>query len=85
MDDLHSAALEYGIILKDLGVLDGSSRVSYSEILSDSFFDELTGEIASTMDKLTKRAFQGEVGGGCHLRRPHQGPIPQRKCPPFPL
>ncbi|KAF8489094.1 hypothetical protein F5888DRAFT_1748721 [Russula emetica] len=40
MDDLHTAALEYG-----------SSRL----------FDKFTGEIATTMDKLTKRALQAQV------------------------
>ncbi|KAI0269647.1 hypothetical protein BGY98DRAFT_1101011 [Russula aff. rugulosa BPL654] len=45
MDDLHSAALEYGIILKDLAVIDRQFK----------------GEIASTMDKLTKRALQAQV------------------------
>ena len=45
MDDLHTAALEYGIILKDLAVIDRQFK----------------GEIASTMDKLTKRALQAQV------------------------
>jgi len=45
MDDLHAAALEYGIILKDLAVIDRQFK----------------GEIASTMDKLTKRALQAQV------------------------
>ncbi|KAI0059607.1 hypothetical protein BV25DRAFT_1828868 [Artomyces pyxidatus] len=45
MDDLHEAALEYGIVLKDLAVIDRQFK----------------GEIASTMDKLTKRALQAQV------------------------
>lgn len=45
MDDLHAAALEYGITLKDLAVIDRQFK----------------GEIASTMDKLTKRALQAQV------------------------
>ncbi|KAG8998275.1 hypothetical protein FRB90_012336, partial [Tulasnella sp. 427] len=45
MDDLQSAALEYGIVLKDLAVIDRQFK----------------GEIASTMDKLTTRALQAQV------------------------
>ncbi|KAI5118091.1 hypothetical protein M0805_007741 [Coniferiporia weirii] len=45
MDDLHIAALEYGIMLKDLAVIDRQFK----------------GEIASTMDKLTTRALQAQV------------------------
>ncbi|KAH9170108.1 hypothetical protein EDB89DRAFT_2072398 [Lactarius sanguifluus] len=45
MNDLHAAALEYGITLKDLAVIDRQFK----------------GEIASTMDKLTKRALQAQV------------------------
>ncbi|EMD35680.1 hypothetical protein CERSUDRAFT_85643 [Gelatoporia subvermispora B] len=45
MDDLHSAALEYGIVLKDLAVIDRQFK----------------GEIATTMDKLTTRALQAQV------------------------
>ncbi len=45
MDDLHQAALEYGIVLKDLAVIDRQFK----------------GEIASTMDKLTTRALQAQV------------------------
>jgi len=45
MDDLHTAALEYGIILRDLAVIDRQFK----------------GEIATTMDKLTKRALQAQV------------------------
>ncbi|TEB36097.1 hypothetical protein FA13DRAFT_1658933 [Coprinellus micaceus] len=45
MDDMHEAALEYGIVLKDLAVIDRQFK----------------GEIASTMDKLTTRALQAQV------------------------
>ncbi|KZT69996.1 hypothetical protein DAEQUDRAFT_235048 [Daedalea quercina L-15889] len=45
MDDLHVAALEYGIVMKDLAVIDRQFK----------------GEIASTMDKLTTRALQAQV------------------------
>ncbi|KIP05908.1 hypothetical protein PHLGIDRAFT_128574 [Phlebiopsis gigantea 11061_1 CR5-6] len=45
MDDLHMAALDYGIILKDLAVIDRQFK----------------GEIAATMDKLTTRALQAQV------------------------
>ncbi|QRV72798.1 SPFH domain / Band 7 family [Ceratobasidium sp. AG-Ba] len=45
MDDLHVAALEYGILLKDLAVIDRQFK----------------GDIAATMDKLTTRALQAQV------------------------
>ncbi|TFY70723.1 hypothetical protein EVG20_g2269 [Dentipellis fragilis] len=45
MDDLHVAALEYGIVLKDLAVIDRQFK----------------GDIATTMDKLTTRALQAQV------------------------
>ncbi|TCD69546.1 hypothetical protein EIP91_007170 [Steccherinum ochraceum] len=45
MDDLLEAALEYGINLKDLAVIDRQFK----------------GDIASTMDKLTTRALQAQV------------------------
>lgn len=45
MDDLLLAALDYGIILKDLAVIDRQFK----------------GEIAATMDKLTTRALQAQV------------------------
>ncbi|KAF7304742.1 Band 7 domain-containing protein [Mycena kentingensis (nom. inval.)] len=45
MDEMHEAALEYGIILKDLAVIDRQFK----------------GEIASTMDKLTTRALHTQV------------------------
>jgi len=44
-DDLHNAALEYGIVLKDLAVIDRQFK----------------GDIANTMDKLTTRALQAQV------------------------
>ncbi|KAJ7046536.1 hypothetical protein C8F04DRAFT_1060846 [Mycena alexandri] len=45
MDELHDAALEYGIVLKDLAVIDRHFK----------------GEIANTMDKLTTRALHAQV------------------------
>jgi len=45
MDDMHEAALEYGIVLKDLAVIDRQFK----------------GEIAATMDRLTTRALQAQV------------------------
>lgn len=45
MDEMHLAALEYGIVLKDLAVIDRQFK----------------GEIAATMDKLTTRALQAQV------------------------
>ncbi|EKM75069.1 hypothetical protein AGABI1DRAFT_116571 [Agaricus bisporus var. burnettii JB137-S8] len=45
MDDMHEAALEYGIVLKDLAVIDRQFK----------------GEIAHTMDKLTTRALQAQI------------------------
>ena len=45
MDDMHEAALEYGIVLKDLAVINRQFK----------------GEIASTMDKLTTRALEAQV------------------------
>ncbi|KAL6302736.1 band 7 domain-containing protein [Sparassis latifolia] len=45
MDDLHLAALDYGIIVKDLAVIDRQFK----------------GDIAGTMDKLTTRALQAQV------------------------
>jgi len=45
MDEMHEASLEYGIILKDLAVIDRQFK----------------GEIASTMDKLTTRGLQAQV------------------------
>lgn len=45
MDDLTEAAVEYGILLKDLSVIDRQFK----------------GEIAATMDKLTTRSLQAQV------------------------
>ncbi|EMD35681.1 hypothetical protein CERSUDRAFT_116415 [Gelatoporia subvermispora B] len=45
MDDLQTAAVEYGILLKDLAVIDRQFK----------------GDIATTMDKLTTRALQAQV------------------------
>ncbi|KAK7023770.1 band 7 domain-containing protein [Favolaschia claudopus] len=45
LDEMHEAALEYGIVLKDLAVIDRQFK----------------GEIANTMDKLTTRALHAQV------------------------
>lgn len=45
MDDLHIAALEYGIVMKDLAVIDRQFK----------------GEIATAMQKLTTRALEAQV------------------------
>ncbi|KAH8979551.1 hypothetical protein EDB86DRAFT_2984563, partial [Lactarius hatsudake] len=83
MDDLHAVTLEYGIILKDLAVIDRQFK----------------GEVTSTMDKLTKRALKAHVEAANvdrkssnkvkqeegALRRPHQSPSPLRTFPLLPL
>ena len=62
MDDLHAAALEYGIILKDLAVIDRQFKGTSIPLVGKTCTDSVsTGEIASTMDKLTKRALQAQV------------------------
>ncbi|KAG8695461.1 hypothetical protein FRC08_007824 [Ceratobasidium sp. 394] len=62
MDDLHVAALEYGIVLKDLGksqrVYTCISRLPSNTAVIDRQFK---GDIAATMDKLTTRALQAQV------------------------
>ncbi|KAH9002188.1 hypothetical protein EDB86DRAFT_2898535, partial [Lactarius hatsudake] len=45
MDNMNATVLKYGIILKDLAVIDRQFK----------------GKVASTMDKLTKRALQAQV------------------------
>ncbi|KAF8729392.1 hypothetical protein AX14_006158 [Amanita brunnescens Koide BX004] len=45
MDEMHEASLEYGIVLKDLAVIDRQFK----------------GEIATTMDRLTTRGLQAQV------------------------
>ncbi|KAF8631434.1 hypothetical protein AX17_005111 [Amanita inopinata Kibby_2008] len=45
MDEMHEASLEYGIVLRDLAVIDRQFK----------------GEIASTMDRLTTRGLQAQV------------------------
>lgn len=45
MDEMHEASLDYGIVLKDLAVIDRQFK----------------GEIASTMDRLTTRGLQAQV------------------------
>lgn len=62
MDEMHEAALEYGIVLKDLG---GFLNFFIIETLMESstavIDRQFKGEIASTMDKLTTRALQAQV------------------------
>lgn len=56
MDDMHEAALEYGIVLKDLGMFcnplsyRGPAQLCTRSAVIDRQFK---GEIAATMDKLT--------------------------------
>jgi len=45
MDEMHEASLDYGIVLKDLAVIDRQFK----------------GEIATTMDRLTTRGLQAQV------------------------
>jgi len=45
MDEMHLAALQYGIVLRDLAVIDRQFK----------------GEVAATMDKLITRALQAQV------------------------
>ncbi|KAH9033281.1 hypothetical protein EDB85DRAFT_2145092 [Lactarius pseudohatsudake] len=72
-DNLHTAALEYGIILKDLTVIDR----------------EFKGEIASTMAKLTKRALQAQnidrENSKRSSRKKVSSPSPASKPKPAPV
>ena len=62
MDEMHEAALEYGIVLKDLGAFHSFIAVGLLVRLSKAVIDrQFKGEIASTMDKLTTRALQAQV------------------------
>lgn len=61
MDDLHAAAMEYGIVLKDLAVIDRKFKGEALSHIHRQLFDESVGEVASTMDKLTQRALQAQV------------------------
>ena len=69
MDDLHAAALEYGITLKDLAVIDRQFKGEIFWNIVWQLFDKLTGEIASTMDHLTKRALQAQIEAAVCLYR----------------
>lgn len=53
MDEMHEAALEYGIVLKDLGRF--LHRILRQMLISSlAVIDrQFKGEIANTMDKLT--------------------------------
>lgn len=67
MDDLHEAALEYGIVLKDLAVIDRQFKgesyalLHHKRSCADGHGTSNTGDIAATMDKLTTRALQAQV------------------------
>jgi hypothetical protein len=62
MDDLHVAALEYGILLKDLGKSHAFSHLDLWLMFSLAVIDrQFKGDIAATMDKLTTRALQAQV------------------------
>lgn len=62
MDEMHEAALEYGIVLKDLGLFSGLIAIKSLMESSIAVIDrQFKGEIASTMDKLTTRALQAQV------------------------
>lgn len=62
MDDLHDAALEYGIVLRDLGRYPLFQRRASLTCAMIAVIDrQFKGEIATTMDKLTTRALQAQV------------------------
>lgn len=62
MDEMHEAALEYGIVLKDLGGFFSFFVTETLMEISTAVIDrQFKGEIASTMDKLTTRALQAQV------------------------
>ena len=67
MDDLHHAALEYGIIMKDLGALGKDCVLIFRQglmwgLCTIAVIDrQFKGDIAQTMDKLTTRALQAQV------------------------
>ncbi|KAH9963947.1 hypothetical protein BGW80DRAFT_1462972 [Lactifluus volemus] len=65
MDDLHAAALECGITLKNLAVIDRQFK----------------GEIAGTMDKLTKRALHAQVGAA-NVDRDNRNKVKQEEGVP---
>ena len=64
MDELVEASTEYGILLKDLAVIDRQFKGKVFSIHDSTSLVNvilLTGDIASTMDKLTTRALQAQV------------------------
>ncbi|KAG9311993.1 hypothetical protein JVU11DRAFT_7264 [Chiua virens] len=63
MDEMHKATLEYGIVLKDVGGFFSSITIktfTSSRIPTAVIDREFKGEIVSTMNKLTTRAFQAK-------------------------
>ena len=119
MDDLHHAALEYGIIMKDLGAFgQGCVLIFRQGLMWGTMYDSRhrqavqgrhradhgqahhpcapgTGRGCRTSSHITspQRALQltcyaergqgeqqqDQAGGGCALRRPRQGPSPERQ------
>jgi hypothetical protein len=66
MDEMHEAALEYGIVLKDLGTPYNSCSESNSLTGLIAVIDrQFKGEIAATMDKLTSEYSGVNIGIGC--------------------
>lgn len=63
MDELHQAALEYGIVLKDLGkFLTELEEAFNAKYTSSAVIDrQFKGDVAHQMDKLTTRALQTQV------------------------
>ena len=56
MDDMHEAALEYGIVLKDLGTFTRTDFFFHGLTCLAAVIDrQFKGEIAATMDKLTSK------------------------------
>lgn len=69
MDEMHEAALEYGIVLKDLGWFLNFAIIETLIESSTAVIDrQFKGEIASTMDKLTTRALQAQVEAAVSCR-----------------
>lgn len=61
MDEMHVAALEYGIVLKDLGAFRSFAAVISLSMYAAVLDRQFKGEIAATMDKLTTRGLQAQV------------------------
>jgi len=57
MDDMHEAALEYGIVLKDLGMpFPYFEKKLFIDLIPAVIDRQFKGEIAATMDKLTSKS-----------------------------